>query len=302
MNMYKQITFLFVFLLLQSFAKAQELNAIVSVNTPQLQKTDPRIFQELERDLQNFLNNQAFTNEQYEEHERIDCNFQLTIRDEIGGSTFTADLAIQSTRPVYGSEYKSVLLAFVDSDLKFQYANGTILQFAPDGYINNLSSIMSYWALMIIGVDYDSFAPKGGSPYFQMAQNIVTAVPTGVAEDVGGWQGIDSDRNRFWLVENLLNPKVEDYRLAMYRYHLQGLDVMHKNVYAGQNSLNEALNIVKSTRDAYPNNMVVQLFSVAKSEEIMEVMAKANRTIQKNVYAVMSSIDPSNRASYIKLR
>ena len=297
-----RIIFSVLFFVLCFHLRAQELNATFNVNTPQLQKADPRLLQELERDVQDFLNNQAFTDEYYEQHERIKCNFQLTIRDEIGGNSFTADLAIQATRPVYGSEYETVLFTYSDGDVKFSFANGTPIQYASDGYINNLSSVLSFYALLIIGLDYDTFKPNGGEQYLQKAQNIVTAVPTNVAEDVGGWQAVDSDRNRFWLVENLLNPKVADYRLAMYRYHLQGLDVMHNNVYAGQQSINEALGIVKSTQDAYPNNMIVQLFALAKAEEVVEVMAKANRTIQKNVYAIMSSIDPSNRSAYIKLR
>jgi len=300
--MYKLI-YLSIFLLCAGVTvQAQELNATVNVNTPQLQKTDPKIFEEMEQVLQDFLNNTAFTDEYYDDHERIDCSFQMTIRDELGGTTFTADLAIQSSRPVYGSEYKSVVFSYVDSDVKIEYANGTPIQFSTDGYINNLSSIFSYWALMIIGFDYDTFKSKGGDPYFKTAQSIGSAVPTTIAEDVNGWQAIDSDRNRYWLVENMLNPKVEDYRMGMYQYHLQGLDLMHKNTFAGQSAINEVLSTVKSTRDAYPNNMIVQLFSVAKHEEIVEVMAKANRTMQKNVYAIMSSIDPSNRAAYIKLR
>lgn len=281
---------------------AQELDANISVNTPQLQQTDPEIFKDLETQLQDFLNNQAFTNEYYEDHEKIKCNFQLTIRDELGNNSFTADLIVQSSRPVYGSEYETVLLNYSDSDVKLYYNPGTVFQFAPGSYVNNLSSILSYYALMIIGYDYDSFSPKGGDPYFQMAENIVTAVPSNVAQDVGGWQPADSDRNRFWLVENMLNPKVSDFRLAMYRYHLQGLDVMHANAAAGQASINDALNIVLDTRNAYPNNMVVQLFAIAKSDEVVEVMAKANRTLQKNASSVMTTIDPANRANYAKLK
>ena len=299
--MYRILYTLFISILALG-AQAQELNAIVNVNTPQLNKTDPKIFQGLERDLQDFLNNQTFTDEYYEDFEKIKCNFQLTIRDEIGDETFTADLAIQASRPIYGSEHETVILSYVDSDVKFNYASGTAVQYAAEGYINNLSSVFSYWAIMIIGLDYDSFAPKGGDVYFKKAEGIASAVPTSVAEDVRGWQPADGDRNRFWLVENLLNPKVEDYRLAMYRYHLQGLDVMHKNVFSGQQSISEALSIVKATRDAYPNNMIVQLFAVAKSAEIVEVMAKANRPMQKSTFALMSSIDPSNRAAYIQLR
>lgn len=281
---------------------AQELNAIVSVNTPQLTKTDPQLLKQLESDVQDFLANQAFTDEEYELFERIDCNFQITIRDEIGGGTFTADLAIQASRPVYGSEYESVLLSFVDSDVKFNYAQGERIQYAEDGYINNLSSILSYWALVIIGLDYDSFSPNAGTPFFEKAAAIANAVPSGVADDVQGWRAIDSDRNRYWFTENMLNPKVADYRIAMYRYHRQGLDLMHADVNQGRSNIIAALEIVKSTRDAYPNNMIVQLFAGAKTPEIVDIMGPATRTSQKKVFNVLSSIDPSNRSAYIKLR
>lgn len=289
-------------MMLTASMSAQELNAIVSVNTPQLTKTDPQLIKQLEGDIQDFLNTQSFTDEEYEPFERIDCNFQLTIRDEIGGGTFTADLAIQASRPVYNSEYETVLLSFVDSDVKFNYAQGERIQFAEDGYINNLSSILSYWSLVIIGLDYDSFKPSTGTPFFEKASTIVNAVPSNVADDVKGWRAIDSDRNRYWFTENMLNPKVADYRIAMYRYHRQGLDLMHADVAQGRSNILAALNIVKETRDAYPNNMIVQLFAGAKTLEIVDIMAKASRSEQKNVFNVLSSIDPANRSSYIKLR
>lgn len=283
-------------------SSAQEIQAKVTVNTPKLNRTDPALFRDLERDLNNFFNTQVFSNVEYETEERIKTTIILTIRDEIGGQTFTADLIVQAVRPVFNSSYETMLINYVDQDVRFEYAPGTILQFAESAYINNLSSIMSYWALVIIGLDYDSYKPLGGTEFYTKAQNLLNAVPNNVAEAVGGWRSIESDRNRYWLVENLLNPKMEDYRLGMYRYHRNGLDIMHQNTAAGQQAVLNSIRIVKDAAKDYPNNMLVQMFSIAKSKEIINIMARANRTAQRETYELMSTIDPASRNEMSQLQ
>lgn len=283
-------------------SSAQEIQAKVTVNTPKLNRTDPALFRDLERDLNNFFNTQVFSNVEYETEERIKTTIILTIRDEIGGQTFTADLIVQAVRPVFNSSYETMLINYVDQDVRFEYAPGAILQFAESAYINNLSSIMSYWALVIIGLDYDSYKPLGGTEFYTKAQNLLNAVPNNVAEAVGGWRSIESDRNRYWLVENLLNPKMEDYRLGMYRYHRNGLDIMHQNTAAGQQAVLNSIRIVKDAAKDYPNNMLVQMFSIAKSKEIINIMARANRTAQRETYELMSTIDPASRNEMSQLQ
>ena len=295
--------FFFVFLLAFAFqTKAQELRASLKVSTPQLQYAEPQLFENLERELNDFLNNTSFTGDEYEEHEKIKCSFQLSILDELGDNNFSAELTLQSSRPVYNSEYESVVLSYVDKNVQFEYLPSTPIQYAENGYINNLSSVLSYWAIIMIAHDYDTFKPFGGDKYFKQAEAMIVTIPEQARAGNPGWRATESDKNRYWLVENYLNPTIRDYRNALYRYHRQGLDIMATQPTKGQQTISDALTIVKAVRGNYPNSMILQLFSDAKATEVVEIMVKAPRPLKSNAYGVMSTIDPSNRTQYLPLR
>jgi len=194
----KKFTFLLFSLCMTTFAIAQELNVNVTVNTPNLTTVDPAVFKTLESSMQEFLTNQKWTDDVYEIDERIDINFVLTISSENSASNFSAELNVQATRPVYGSDYNTVILSHYDKDVSFTYEQYQPLQYSQGQYNGNLVSILTFYSYLAIGKDYDSFSPFGGEPYFQLAQEIVNTVPQSVANaPKSGWRSIDN-KNRYW--------------------------------------------------------------------------------------------------------
>ena len=220
--MLRKISLALSFAICASMALAQgELNANVRISTPQLQKNDRRVFDQLETSLRDFLNNTKWTQETFEQEERIECNFILTISEEADNNLFRAELAVQATRPVYGSGYKTALLSHLDKDVVFTYEQNQPIEFLPDATDNqNLPALLAFYAYIILGLDYDSFSLYGGDPYLLTAQQIVTNIQNSSTNNTPGWRPADGgkNRNRYWIIENLLNPRVKPYRAAMYNY------------------------------------------------------------------------------------
>ncbi|MEO1627922.1 MAG: DUF4835 family protein [Bacteroidota bacterium] len=277
---------------------AQEINATITVNTPQLRLVDPAIFQDMKNVLENFMNNQKWTSDYFEFEERINCNIQLTITEEVSEVSFKANMQIQATRPVYGSTYETVILSHNDKDISFEYQPNQPVEYIPNGYSSNISSILSFYVYYVLGLDYDSFAPFGGEELFQTAQEIVNTIPPNVASRFKGWRSLDNNRNRFWMIENMLNPRVRPFRKALYDYHRQGLDVMHDDVVAGRAIMEQALTQVEKVNKAYPNSMVIQMFVNSKSSEIIEIYKEGNSSQKSQVRRIMSRIDAANASRY----
>ena len=282
---------------------AQELNATVRLTIPKLQTTDPRVFQTLERSLTDFLNNQRWTDIGYEADERIECAFQINITEEISQNLFKADFALQAVRPVYGSDYKTAILTHVDKDVIFTYEEYQPIEDSRNFFKDNLSAVLSFYAVLIIGLDFDSFSELGGDPYFSTAQGIINSIPPGVADQDPGWNSLSGNKtNRFWLIENLLSPKVQPYREAMYLYHRHGLDMMHRDVIQGQQVMLRALTSTDQVRESYPTVMVTRMFVNAKSDEILEVFKGADKAVKNQAMQVMKRLDVTNANKYNALR
>jgi len=285
------------------FLHAQELNASVRLTTPKLQTTDPRVFQTLEQSIRDFLNNQRWTDVDFESNERIECALQINITEEISQNLFKADIALQALRPVYGSDYKTSLLTHVDHDIVFSYQEYQPIEDSRNFFRDNLSSVLTYYAELIIGLDFDSFSELGGDPYFTIAQGVINSIPPGVADQDQGWSSLGGNKsNRFWLIENLLSPKVRPYREAMYLYHRHGLDMMYKDVTASQQVLLRALVSTDQVRESYPTVMVARMFVNAKSDEILEIFKGADRATRSTVMQVMRRLDVTNANKYNALR
>ena len=294
----KRITLLSVFIILQLSLFSQEVVFDITINTPKLQTADPKVFESLEEALENFLNNRKWTDDVYEQEERIKCKVQLTIRDENSATSFTADLAIQATRPVYGSSYETALISHVDKDVTFTYEPFQPLQYSKNNFNDNLTSIMAFYVYVILGMDYDSFSAFGGEPYLQIAQDILTNIPPNVASSNPGWRSLDGNRNRYWIIENLLSPTVRPYRQAMYDYHRLSLDKMHEDVTIARAKMTKALSALDEVRKNYPNAMILQMFANAKSSEIIEIYKQGAQTEKSKIYQIMTKMDASNAAKY----
>lgn len=300
--MLKKISLALSFAICASAVFAQgELNATVRISTPQLQKNDRKVFDQLETSLRDFLNNTKWTQETFEQEERIECNFILTISEEADNNVFRAELAVQATRPVYGSGYKTPLLSHLDKDVVFSYEQNQPIEFLPDATDNqNLPALVAFYAYIILGLDYDSFSLYGGDPYLLTAQQIVTNIQNSSTNSSPGWRPADGgkNRNRYWIIENLLNPRVKPYRAAMYNYYRKGLDMFTTDMDVAKAVILQSLEEVDKVNTAYFNSMIVQMFANAKRDELVEMFKVAGKPQKERVTQIMTKIDPANTPRY----
>lgn len=285
---------------LSAFAQNGEINASVRVSTPQLQNTDRKVFDQLEVALKEFINNTKWTQDAYEPEERLECNFIITVSEEVGSNTFKAELAVQSVRPVFGSGYKTPLISHLDRDFVFSYDQNQPIEFLPNSADNqNLPAMVAFYIYIMLGLDYDSFSLYGGDQYLLAAQQIVTNIQNQPSAPPG-WKPGDGgkNRNRYWVVENLLNPRVKPYRAAMYTYYRKGLDAFATNLDLGKTQVLAALEEVDKVNVAYFNSMIVQMFANAKRDELVEMWKIGPRAQRDRVVQIMSKIDPANGQRY----
>ncbi|MBL7858748.1 MAG: DUF4835 family protein [Cyclobacteriaceae bacterium] len=273
-------------------AKAQELNCTVNINASQVQSTDRGIFKDMKLSLEQFLNTRKWTNDSYKNHEKINCNILITITKNPAIGSYTASAQIQSARPVFNTNYSSLLFNFADRDWEFEFIESLPMEFNDNTYTANLTSMLAVYAYIIIGLDYDSFSELGGTPYFQKALNVVTNAQQG---NRPGWQSLGSNRNRYWLVENLNNPQMLDLRKAIYSYHRLGMDTYDKTPDKSREIILAGLKDIKKVRDINPNAVLIVSFFDAKAKEITNIFSQGDIQVRRQVYDVVTAIDPSNR-------
>lgn len=297
----KKMLFLF-FVLATVGVQAQELTFSVKINTLKLQTVDPKVFITLEQTVAEFLNNQKWTNEIFETNERINCNLVLTIQEELSPTSFKADLAIQASRPVFGSTYETRMLNHLDKEVTFSYEQFQPLIYSKNVFNDNLSSILAFYVYVILGMDADSFSLFGGDEHYQTAQEILNTVPQNVASSAAGWRSVEGNRNRYWIIENILSPRVRALRQGLYEYHRQGLDMMASDVNTGRAIVLQALEEVDKVNQSYPNAMIIQMFSNAKSDEIVEIFKRGTRQEQDRVVQIMVKVDATNASKYRNIK
>ena len=272
----KHIFLLFITCLVASSSFSQDIEFQININTPKLQTTDPKVFESLANSIRDFVDNVNWSDDEFETEERIKCSVQLTIREELSANTFSADMAIQAVRPVYGSSYETILLSHVDKDVSFQYEQYQPLIYSRNSYKDNLTSILSFYINIILGMDYDSFSPFGGEVFFQQANDILNIVPPAATQIFPGWRALDGRRNRYWMITNILSPRFRTYRSAMYDYHRQGLDIMSDDPNTGRAVILQSLEVVSNVNRLQPQSMLVQMFANAKANEVIEIFTWQN--------------------------
>ena len=291
----------FLCLCFSSLYAQGELNATVRVNTPQLQKNDRKVFDQLESSLREFLNNTKWTSDNFEPEERIKCNFILTISKELDNNVFEGELAIQSTRPVFGSGFETPLISHLDKDVLFAYEQNQPIEFLRDATDNqNLPVLFAFYVYLILGMDYDSFSQYGGDLHLGTAEKIVTNIQNSNTNAAPGWRPADGgkSRNRYWIMENLLNPRVKPFRAAMHNYYRNGLDLFTSNPEQAKVSIMQALEDVDKVSVAYLNSMIVQMFAYAKKDELVEMWKVGPKAQKDRVIQIMTRIDPANSQRY----
>ena len=247
----------------------QELNAQFVVNADLVNQTNQQIFETLERSLNEFINSQSWSNQDFFPQEKITCSFVLNL-SSYNASKFEGTLQIQSQRTIFNSNYDSPLLNFLDKDISFTYQEFQPLFFSPASFESNLVSLISFYAYVIMGINADSLRFKGGDPYFEQAQRIVN-----LSQQSGalGWKQNDSNRNRFWLSDTMRSNTFREYREALYTYHRKGLDLMTEKPSEAKKNIISALLPLENLYDRRPNAMLLQMFFDAKADEIVNLFS-----------------------------
>ncbi|MFZ1808072.1 MAG: DUF4835 family protein [Cyclobacteriaceae bacterium] len=286
--MHRIITLL-VFIGSATVLLGQELNFKVVVNAEQVQTTDRAIFKDMERAFANFLNTRKWTNDSYKNYEKINGTLFLNITKMPSIGSFTANAQITSARPVYNTNYESVLLNFADREWEFEYIESLPLEYNDNTYISNLTSMLAFYAYIVLGMDYDSFSDLGGTPYFQRA---LTVVNNAQPSNRPGWQALGSNRNRYALIENLNNPQMVELRKNTYRYHRQALDTFEKTPDQSRTVVLTVLKNLKTVWTTYPNAIFVVSFFDTKANELVNIFSDGNLSVRREAYDILNSVDP----------
>lgn len=281
---------------------AQELQARITVNATRISSTvDKKVFQTLQSSLQNFLNNRKWTNETFQNNERIVCNFLLNIA-EGSDNIYKATLIVQAARPVFNTAYETPLINFQDDNVVFRYAEYQPLEFnenrvsGSDGLSSNLTAILAYYAYTIIGLDFNSFSIRGGEPYFQKAQHIVDNAPDG--RDISGWRAFDGLRSRYWLAENLTNNRYAVIHEVMYNYYRLGFDYLYENETDARGAIFTAIMQLNTLNVEIPNSMFIPFFFQGKSSELVKLFKNSPPDEKGRVREMLSRLDVSNANTY----
>lgn len=278
-------------------AKAQELNAQISISAQEIEATNRQIFENMEQTIFEFMNNTSFTGEDYLMHERIECKIRITIRDQVSTNEFSGEIQFNSSRPAFGTNYNSPMMVMRDQKFDFSFVEFQPLEFVRGTFTSNLVAVLAFYAYMAIGLDGDSFEEFGGTPYYEEAQNIVNSAQGG---QFSGWEpGGGRDRNRFSFVDQMLDNRFAPLRQAIYMYHRRGLDVMSKDTDKGRAKIAESLQFLEKVHDdVMPNTPLMRFFFETKSSEIISVFSEGNPREKTQVLNVLTKVDMRNVSKY----
>src|SRR6218665_2920804 len=298
-----KIIFSVAFLLSCTTMHAQELNSKVTVSATRVGNTVNRsTFTTLQTALTNFINNRKWSNESYAANEKIDCNFFLNLEQTSETNVYTASLTVQAARPAFNTSYLSPIINYKDDNVIFKYVEFQILEFndnrvtGTDALVSNLTAIFAYYANLIIAFDKLSFAPHGGDAYFQKAQNIVNNAPDG--RGISGWKPFDGIRNRYWLVENIINSRYNIIHDVYYNYYRNGMDKMYEDENAARKEMMNVLNLLNKFNTDNPNTMINQFFFQGKSGELIKIFSKAPPQEKAQARELLAKLDLTNALAY----
>lgn len=295
-------------LLLGFTTQAQEMRCKAIVNANQIQGVDRKIFKTLEQAIEVFVNTRKWTKDSYEPNEKIDVVFSLVLSKKIEGveGGYTGSISIQATRPVYNSDYASTTVNYVDKNVAIKYVQFQPLDFndnrvtGSDALASNLTALIAYYTYVIIGLDYDSFSPKGGTAYYNKALNVVNNAPEN--REISGWKASESKRrNRYWLMDQMLSNRFSKFREALYSYHRLGLDNMISEPKKARENMNNIFFDLKRINQENPSSVLLQFFFNAKSVEIMDFLRNAPKADKDRIIPICAQIDVRNTQQYFKL-
>jgi hypothetical protein len=289
---------LLLLLLLPVGLKAQEFNSKVSVIAPQVANAEPRIFKSLENSVMQLMNTRRWTNYNYAPAERIDCNFLFTINEMTSMTSFKGTMQVVYSRPVYGTDYLSPVLEILDNSVQFTYVEGAQIEFSPDRYINNLSSLMGFYAYFMLGVDADTYKSMGGTEFYELAQQVVSNAQN---TEEPGWKPYETQKNRYWLVDNQQQAVFRPLRELLYNYHRNGFDQMSSDPANARKVIVAAIEKLKTVHQAKPSSYNLQVMFNAKYNELINLFKPADPAERSKVLNTLQVIDPGHIQQYQRM-
>ena len=298
----RHIIILCLLSLLLAPLRAQEINCTVTVNSAQIEGSNKQVFETLKTAIEEYMNQNRWTNMTYAEKEKIECSMLLIVKS-YQDNTFLCEMTLQSRRPVYGTTYTTPLLNFVDNNFNFTYQEFDRIEYQQNQFTTNLTAMLAYYCYLIIGHDQDSFQRLGGTPFFQACEEIVNACQSASMDNIEqkGWLAFDSNRNRYALINNLLDDAFKKYRNYYYEYHRLGLDEMSGNVTNGRARIAEGIPVLKEAYRARPATYVINTFLDAKADELADIFSKGTDKEKKAVYEILMDIDATRQSTYDRI-
>jgi hypothetical protein len=283
-------------------AGAQELYCNVQVSAQKIQGSNREIFQSMQRDIYEFMNSMVWTDNVFSFAERIECNLLINLDEQLSADEFRGTIQVQLSRPVFNTTYESTVLNFVDNNFQFRYVEFQPLEFNPNSHTSNLVSVLAYYAYMLIGMDFDTYSQGGGTPYFQIAEKIVTNAQNAPEQ---GWKPYDGsrNRNRYWLVKNILDTEYSGVRQFIYLYHLRGLDRMESDMTQARTEIYESLRRLQEVYRRRPDPFMYYMTVIidAKADEIVNIFSQGFPEEKNRVVRILNEIDPANETKYQKI-
>jgi len=277
---------------------SQELRCNIQIVSQQIQGTNKQVFRTMQTAINEFMNSRRWTDHVYSYDERIECTFLFNLTEQISADEFRGSLQIQASRPVYNSSYNTVLLNFKDDDVQFKYVEYQSIDFNETVTPTNLTGLLAFYANLILGLDYDTFAMDGGTPYFSRAEAIVNKMQN---SNVPGWKAYESRDNRYWLIENILNNAYSPVRECLYRYHRLGLDRMSDHLTESRAEIAESMRLLQKAYRAKPGAFILKIFFDAKADELVHIFSESFSDEKKRVFNILNEIDPANIKKYNKI-
>ena len=291
---------LLIITLLTTRLSAQDLNATITINRSQISNTTETVFEALETQLNDFINDQQWTELEYEEVERISCTFAITLKTYSDtDNSFTGTIQVQSSRPIFNSNYSTTVFNFQDDNFDFTFEQSDQLSFRDDQIDNNLTAIIAFYAYLIIGMDMDTMAPLGGTDYLQKAMDVVNN-----SQNLGytGWKAFESSRNRFAIINDYLNASLEPLRQMEYTYHRLGLDRMTENTDTARAYITQAIEMIKQARDQRTTSTLPVMFTDIKRDEIVNIYSgKGTAEEREKIYNIVYALNAAQSTYWEKI-
>lgn len=287
---YRLILVVFTTGFMLSSSSAQELDCRVVINAKQLQTTERRVFEEMETEFSRFINDRKWFDGEFQTYEKIKCAIMINMESQPDVANFKASVQIISARPVYGTSYETSMINFADRNFDFEYTESQPLNYSENSFSSNITSMLAYYAYMILAYDYDSFQKFGGDALFEKSWQVVS---TAQQSGYGGWDQFDNLRNRYWWSENSIDQVMKPFREAMYQYHREGLDIMSEKPEESRTNILEALKKIQEVNRSKPRSIMMITFMDTKMDELISIFSEGDMNTRREAYEILKTIDPA---------